>query len=91
MVPVQAASRNAVDAAFIMPNESDSGFTIQLNGEPFVVHGDARASALVERLNLSRGRIAVEINYAVVPKAQWDQTTLKPGDSVEIVNFVGGG
>lgn len=74
-----------------MPNESDSGFTINLNGEPFVVGGDARVSALIDKLNLSRRRVAVEVNNAVVPKAQWDETTLKPGDSVEVVNFVGGG
>ncbi|HXZ87117.1 MAG TPA: sulfur carrier protein ThiS [Candidatus Binataceae bacterium] len=74
-----------------MPNEPDSGFTINLNGERFVVDGDARVSALIDKLNLSRRRVAVEVNNAVVPKAQWDHTTLNPGDSVEIVNFVGGG
>jgi sulfur carrier protein len=74
-----------------MPNESDSGFTINLNGEPFVLDGDTRVIALIDKLNLSRRRVAVEVNNAVVPKAQWDETTLKPGDSVEIVNFVGGG
>jgi sulfur carrier protein len=74
-----------------MPNASNSGFAIQLNGEPFVVDGDARLTALVDRLKLSRRRVAVEINYSVVPKAQWDEVMLRPGDSVEIVNFVGGG
>ena len=70
---------------------TDSGFQITLNGEPCSVNGDARLTALIEGLNLKRGRIAVEINYAVVPKAQWDRTMLQPGDTVEIVNFVGGG
>ncbi len=74
-----------------MPNESESGFTIHLNGEPFTVDGDARVSALIDRLNLNRRRVAVEVNHGVVPKAQWDGTLLKAGDSVEIVNFVGGG
>ena len=74
-----------------MPNESDSGFTIHLNGEPFVVDGDVRVSTLIGKLNLSRRRVAVEVNNAVVPKAQWDEMILKAGDSVEIVNFVGGG
>ena len=75
----------------MMPSDSDSGFTINLNGEPFVVDGDARVSALIDRLNLNRRRVAVEINYAVVPRAQWDEISLKAGDSVEVVNFVGGG
>lgn len=74
-----------------MPNESESGFTIHLNGEPYTVDGDARLTALVEKLNLRRGRVAVELNYAVVPKSQWTEVILRAGDQVEIVNFVGGG
>jgi thiamine biosynthesis protein ThiS len=66
-------------------------FTIQLNGEPYTVNGDARLAALIERLKLKRGRIAVEINQAVIPKADWDRTEIHSGDKVEIVNFVGGG
>jgi len=66
-------------------------FTIQLNGEPYTVNGDARLAALIERLKLKRGRIAVEINQAVIPKADWDSVEIRPGDRVEIVNFVGGG
>jgi sulfur carrier protein len=74
-----------------MPNESESGFTIHLNGEPYVVDGDARLTALIEKLNLPRGRVAVEVNYSVVPKSQWIEVVLRAGDQVEIVNFVGGG
>lgn len=36
-------------------------------------------------------RIAVERNGAIVPKAQYDETVLQDGDSVEVVSFVGGG
>jgi sulfur carrier protein len=64
---------------------------IQLNGEPYLISDDARIGALIERLKLKRGRVAVEINQAVVPKAKWDSVEIRPGDKVEIVNFVGGG
>jgi sulfur carrier protein len=64
---------------------------IQLNGQPYALPGDARIGALIERLKLKRGRVAVEINQAVVPKANWDNVEIRPGDKVEIVNFVGGG
>jgi sulfur carrier protein len=70
---------------------NDHGFSIQLNGEPHAVDGDARLVALIEGLKLRRGRIAVELNHAVVPKAEWDAVVLRPGDQLEIVNFVGGG
>jgi len=66
-------------------------FTIQLNGEPYAISGDTRVGALVEQLKLKRGRVAVEINHMVVPKAAWDRVEIRPGDKVEIVNFVGGG
>jgi len=79
-------------AAFLlMSNDSDQHFFIELNGEPHSIDGDARLLALVEKLKLRRGRIAIELNQAVVPKAEWASIALKQGDKVEIVNFVGGG
>jgi len=62
-----------------------------LNGEPYSIDGDPRLLALIEKLSLRRGRIAIELNQSVIPKAQWASVSLKPGDKVEIVNFVGGG
>ena len=38
-----------------------------------------------------RTRIAVEVNGAIVPKAQYDTFALHDADAVEIVCFVGGG
>ena len=65
--------------------------TIQLNGEPYTIEGSAGLAALIEKLKLRPARIAVEINQAIVPKAEYARTMLKPGDQVEIINFVGGG
>jgi len=74
-----------------MANDSDQAFSIQVNGEPYSIVGDSRLVALIEKLNLRRGRIAIELNQAVIPKAEWANISLTPGDKVEIVNFVGGG
>jgi sulfur carrier protein len=74
-----------------MASDSAQGFSIQLNGEPYTIDGDARLLALIEKLNLRRGRIAIELNQSVIPKAEWASISLRPGDKVEIVNFVGGG
>jgi sulfur carrier protein len=70
---------------------TETGFQITLNGEPRRVAGNGRLIALIDSLAFKRGRIAVEINGAVAPKAEWPDISLKPGDRVEIVNFVGGG
>jgi sulfur carrier protein len=87
----EAASSVALERPFRMSNDSDQGFSIQLNGVPYSIDGDTRLLALVEKLNIRRGRIAIELNQSVVPKAEWARVSLKPGDKVEIVNFVGGG
>ena len=45
--------------------------TIQLNGEPYVIEGDARLTALIDMLKMKPTRIAVELNREVVPKAKY--------------------
>ncbi|HVN88987.1 MAG TPA: sulfur carrier protein ThiS [Candidatus Binataceae bacterium] len=87
-----AASLPMKEAAFVMSEASGATtFQIELNGESRTIAGDARLTTLIASLKLRKGRIAVEVNQAVVPKATWEQVMLHPGDKVEIVNFVGGG
>jgi sulfur carrier protein len=74
-----------------MSNRAEPSFSIELNGESYLLEGDVRLTGLVEKLSLRRGRIAIELNQSVVPKAEWASVSLRPGDKVEIVNFVGGG
>jgi sulfur carrier protein len=87
-VPPKARLPGIGEAAFSMP---PSRFAIQLNGEEYTVDGDPSLPALLERLKMRRGRVAVEINQAVVPRAHYDAVRLNPGDIVEVINFVGGG
>jgi sulfur carrier protein len=65
--------------------------SIILNGDPYPLSGDTRLTELLERLKMRRGRVAVEINREIVPKADYDATVVRVGDQVEIINFVGGG
>jgi sulfur carrier protein len=65
--------------------------SIMLNGEPYTLASEIAVSALLERLKMRRGRVAVEINREIVPRAMYDQTIVRAGDEVEIINFVGGG
>ena len=46
---------------------------------------------LVNELSLSAGRYAVEVNCELVPKSQLDQTPIKEGMVIEVVQAVGGG
>ncbi len=65
--------------------------TIELNGEPYPVEAGTVLVGLLEELKLKPKRVAVEINQTVVPKADYERTTLCEGDHVEVINFVGGG
>ena len=64
---------------------------IKLNGEAKGVEEGTTLARLVEQLALAPDRLAVELNGDVVRRAEWPQVTLREGDRVEIVHFVGGG
>jgi thiamine biosynthesis protein ThiS len=40
---------------------------------------------------LNTGRVAIEYNLQILPKAKWEETQVAEGDRFEIVQFVGGG
>ncbi len=64
---------------------------IILNGEPYELKDGATAAELVEQLDLTGKRIAMERNETIVPRSQYAQTVLQPGDRIEIIHAVGGG
>ena len=63
---------------------------ITLNGSEIYLKSNS-LKELIESLNLSEARFAVEINREIVPKSQIDNYTLNQEDVVEIVIAVGGG
>ncbi len=46
---------------------------------------------LVQQLELTGKRLAIERNGEIVPRSQFDVTQLADGDKLEIVGAVGGG
>jgi thiamine biosynthesis protein ThiS len=64
---------------------------LHLNGEPRNFPDGLTVAALVSHLGMKPDRVAVELNLAIVPRARWEATTLKDGDKLEVVHFVGGG
>lgn len=63
---------------------------VKINGEMQDVAGMTIAAYLVTT-KYNTQRIAIEKNGEIVPKASYSSEILHPGDSLEIVNFVGGG
>jgi thiamine biosynthesis protein ThiS len=64
---------------------------VTVNGEPRTLAPGATVADLVTGLGLGPRRIAVEVNRAVVPRAEYGRTPLADGDAVEVIHFVGGG
>jgi thiamine biosynthesis protein ThiS len=64
---------------------------ITLNGDRFEVAGPLSVSDLLAQLDIDARRVAVEHNLTVLKRAAFETTAVQDGDSVEIVNFVGGG
>ena len=63
---------------------------VKVNGEEKKIAGKTIAEYL-STTNYDIKRIATELNGDIVSKAQYAETVLKDGDSIEIVSFVGGG
>lgn len=64
---------------------------LTINGEKKELPTVATLEALVEQLGMKADRVAVELNREIVPRGEWAQATVKDGDVLEIVHFVGGG
>ncbi len=64
---------------------------LKINGEIKDSIRAATLKELLEELGISSGRVAVEVNEAIVKRADYEAFRLKDGDALEIVNFVGGG
>ena len=63
-----------------------------VNGDPFELpDDDARVVALIERMQLTGKRLAVEVNGQIITRSAHADTRLHPGDRVEIVQAIGGG
>jgi len=64
---------------------------IILNGNPTEVPDGIDMGDLIERLELTGQRLAVEVNEELVPRSRFREHRLVLGDRVEIIHAVGGG
>lgn len=64
---------------------------ITLNGESSTVEDGSTVADLLRSLDLAPVRVAVEVNEDLVPRTTFADATLRDGDRIEVVTFVGGG
>lgn len=65
--------------------------SITVNGETRPIPKAATIAGLIETIGLDTRKVAVERNREIVPRSAYAATRLVPGDSIEIVHFIGGG
>lgn len=65
----------------------------EINGERFESAEDEPITvrSLLEKLDLTRRRVAVAINAQVVPRSRFEEQLVRAGDRVEVIQAVGGG
>lgn len=65
---------------------------IRLNGAPYRAAAGTLSELLAEqKIDVGRRGVAIAVNAALVPRAHWQDTPLRPGDEVEIVRPHSGG
>ncbi len=64
---------------------------IQVNGEERGCRADTTVGDLLRELAIKTERVAVELNLEILDRKEFDHRSLKSGDRVEILSFIGGG
>ena len=64
---------------------------IHINGEEKEIAQGLSVAGLLDELQIRPARVVVELNRTVLSRESHGSTSLKDGDMLEIVHFVGGG
>jgi sulfur carrier protein len=62
-----------------------------VNGEQRLVPEGETLFGLLKLLEIAPERVAVELDRKIVKRGQWEETLLRDGAQLEVVQFVGGG
>ncbi|CAN5825434.1 sulfur carrier protein ThiS [soil metagenome] len=64
---------------------------VELNGKPLEVTDGTTIGSLLDDREIERRMVAVELNGEIIPRYEFDDTRLKSGDHLELLQMVGGG
>lgn len=64
---------------------------IKVNGKALTVEIGFTILDLVRLLKLDTAQVAVELNQVIIPRSLHSKHVVRENDSIEIVEFVGGG
>ncbi|MDO9207231.1 MAG: sulfur carrier protein ThiS [Sulfuricurvum sp.] len=64
---------------------------IKVNGEVREMNEGSTLHDLIHTLGLEERVMAAAVNMQIVKKDAWDSAVLNDGDTIELLDFVGGG
>jgi len=64
---------------------------LKINGKPFQVEENSHIDQLLKQLELNPHQVIIELNRNILKKETFADTRLSQGDTLEIIQFVGGG
>ena len=64
---------------------------ITFNGKPRNIQAGISIQELLDQMRLDCLQVVVEHNQNIVTRQRLAETTLKNGDTLEVIHFVGGG
>lgn len=65
--------------------------SIIVNEKRYTFDNEMTIDVLLQKFEMDTSKIAVELNLEIIPKSEYQSTSLNDGDQLEIVHFVGGG
>ncbi|MBM7855439.1 sulfur carrier protein [Desulfohalotomaculum tongense] len=65
--------------------------TVKVNGKEEVLEKEISLLQFLQSKNIDLDVVVVEYNYDIVQRDKWGEITLKEGDNLEVLQFVGGG
>lgn len=71
--------------------EATGGLDLTVNGHPVTVAPGTTVASFLEAREIIPGSVVVELNGTALGREDWPARRLAPGDSLEIIRFMGGG
>ena len=65
--------------------------SIYINGQKKLVNVNNSLLDILETLNIQSNFIAIELNKEIIPKSVYSSKKILEGDSIEILEMIGGG
>jgi len=64
---------------------------IQLNGNKKEISTDVTITDLLQELDLANTSVVIVLNQTIIQQKETNDISLKEGDTLELIRFVGGG